>query len=80
MKVRLTKDIIEYDRHGESVGIKTSRRRNLAWGPPQVVYGQLVESKEPQFIETPWVKGAVIDMSDATAQKYIDAGKGVLAE
>lgn len=80
MRIRLLEDVVEYDRHGESVGIKTSKRRNRAWGPPQVVYDQLVESKEPEFTVISWTKGAVIDMSDASGQKYIDAGKGVLVE
>lgn len=79
MKIRLLQDIIEYDRHGESVGIKASRKRNPAWGAPVVVHGQLVESKEPQYLDIRWTMGTVIEASDATGQKYIDAGKAVLA-
>lgn len=77
MKIRLLQDVIEYDRHGASVGIKSTRKKNRAWSAPVVVHDQLVQSKEPQYIDIQWVKGAVIDASDATGQKYIDAGKAV---
>jgi hypothetical protein len=80
VKIKLTQDIIEYDRHGESVGIKTNKKRNPKWGPSQVVYGKLVESDELQFIMTPWTKGTVIEMSEASGQKYITAGKGTLED
>lgn len=76
MKVKLLKDIIEYDRHGESVGVKTSRRKNKAFGPPQVVYGKLVECSDPEFITTTWTAGTVIEMSEASAAKYVEAGNG----
>ena len=80
MKVKLLKDIFEYDRHGENVGIKVVKRRNNAWGPPVEVHGQLVKSQEPEFITTSFTAGTVIEMSDASGQKYIEAGNAVLAE
>lgn len=80
MKVKLLQDIFEYDRHGENVGIKTNKKKNRDWGPPQVVYGQLVECPEPEFVIIPWTAGTVIEMSETTGQKYIDAGKGEKVE
>lgn len=80
MKIRLLEDVHEHDRHGESVGIKSSKKKNPDWGPPVVIHDQLVESKEPQFLVIRWVKGAVIDASDASAQKFIEAGRAVAAE
>lgn len=80
MKIRLLEDIHEHDRHGESVGVKSSKRKNPKWGPSVVVHDQLVESKEPQFLEIRWVKGAIIDASGASAEKFIEAGRAVAAE
>lgn len=75
MKIKLLEDIHELDRHGESVGIKSSKKRNPAWGPSVVVHDQLVTSKESQFFDIRWIKGAIIEASDASGQKFIDAGK-----
>ena len=35
---------------------------------------KLIDSARAQVVETAFVKGAVIDMSDASARKYIAAG------
>jgi hypothetical protein len=50
----------------ENGGVKCSRRRKQ----PDGTY----------LIETPFVEGAVIEMSDASGQKYIDQGIAVKVE
>ena len=80
MRIKLLEDIHEHDWRGNSVGIKTTKKKNRAWGPPQVVYDQLVESKEPQHTVIEWVAGAVIEVSEASGQKFIEAGKAAQVE
>ena len=69
MKVKLKQHIME-GRH-----IKTAQRKNADWSPPKVVDGQLVECQEPEFKIIPYVQGTVIEMSDASAKKWIEEGK-----
>ena len=79
MFVKLLKNKTERDRFGNEVGLKVAKRRNRQWTPPQVVDGKIVESDEPQFIYTPFVVGAIIEVSQATGEKYIEAGEAEIA-
>lgn len=40
-------------------------------------HGVKISVRRPPRKSVPFVEGAVIDMSDASAQKYIDEGKAV---
>lgn len=69
MKVKLLKDI----RMGDKLHVV--KRANRKWFAPYVDKGVLVKCKEPQFIHIPFTAGAVVEASDATAEKWIEAGK-----
>ena len=67
----------------EGNGVKCARKRNKAWAPPTVTETDngdgtktkhLIESDQPEFNITAYVKGAVIEMSDESAKKYIKNG------
>lgn len=67
----------------EGTGVKCVRKRNKGWVPPTVKEEEgpdgtktkrIVESEAPEFIVTPYVKGAVIEMSEESAKKYIEKG------
>jgi len=74
MKVQLIKDIYEKDRFGNET-LKVTRRRNRSWHPPKKQEdGSFAESSEPEFISVPFVTGREIEMSDASAEKYISQG------
>ena len=77
MKIKLLADIVEHDKDGNEVGLKIAKRKNKAWTPPRVVDGNIVECGVSQFIYTPFVQGAIIEASEATATKWIEAGKAV---
>lgn len=71
MFVKLTKTIIEKDRFGNPVGVKTVMRKPSAsvkhyTSGPQVEYTE----RDPVV----FTKGETVEMSEASAQKYIDAG------
>lgn len=74
MQVKLTQDIREAGSLKVSPGRVGQTRKQLQ---PNGTYVDVDvrDAHEPQ----PWVKGAVIDMSEATARKYIAAGKAVPA-
>lgn len=74
MLVKLLKHIVEGN------GIKFAQRRNRDWKPPHVEKSEdgktdrLVESPEPEYEIVPFVKGTVLDVSPATAEKWIKSG------
>lgn len=80
MKVKLLRDVVEKDKDGNVVGLKVTRRRNRNWAPPKIIRdpkGQTVtveESKEQEFNHVPFTMGAVIEMSDESGKKYVEAG------
>ena len=58
MWVRLIKDVVEGDT------LKVAKRRNR----------QRLTPDDPAFYYVPFVRGAVLEMSEASGNKYIDAG------
>lgn len=77
MKIKLKQHIME------GTGIKCGRKRNPEWFPPRVeqvpggdgkMVKTLVESDQPQYTLTPFIAGAVIDVSDATGKKWVEKG------
>ena len=68
MQVKLKQHIVEGGH------IKASIRRNKNWTPPKVVDGKIVESQEPDTVTTAFVKDAVVEVSEATAKKWVEKG------
>lgn len=73
-RVKLLHDIIQ---NGH---VKSTRRKNPKWEPPKAVKGKLVESKEPEFLWTFFTQGAVVELSNASAQKFIENGWAEVAK
>lgn len=68
MKVKLLQHIPEGN------GIKRADRKNRDWTPPRIEDGKLVESNQSEKKMIAYVAGAIIEMSDASAKKWIDRG------
>ena len=80
-KVKLKKPVVMINRHGKEEGLQVTKRRNRAWHPPQKQDdGSFVECDEPEFVYVPWVPGTVIEMSEASAAKYVESGRAEYVE
>lgn len=68
MLVRLKQHVVE------GGGIKMAVKANKDWTPPKAVDGKVVECGLPEKKIVAYTKDAVIEMSDASAKKYIEKG------
>lgn len=74
MKVRITQAVVEKDKDGNVVGVKSSRRASKF---EQVVGpGGNLETREVLGKQTLFIPGAVIEMSETSARKYAEKGWG----
>ena len=73
--VKLLKDVAEGGvEHKHGLAIKTVSKRNPAWWPSVVVNGELLRCPEPQAFVTPYLKGLIVDMHEASADKWVKRG------
>lgn len=74
-KVKLLTNVTDGD------ALKVARRKNKNWTPPQKLEdGSFKESSEPEYTFVAFTNGTVIEMSDTSAEKYVEKGWGEIVK